>query len=83
MGGTAVIVVGALAVSFWGSYLTARDRLLESSVTQGQGAVTSLAHATENTLKLLRTACATNLDVSAGTVAGGAPHAQPVHRDDG
>ena len=71
MGGTAVIVVGALAVSFWGSYLTARDRLLESSVTQGQGAVTSLAHATENTLKLLRTACATNLDVSAGTVAGG------------
>ncbi len=77
LSGVALIVLGVLAASFWGSYLTARDRLMESFVAQESGAVSGLAQATDKTLELLNQACVSNLDVAASTLTQGNIIARP------
>ena len=77
LAGMAIIVLGVLAVSFWGSYLTARDRLLDNAIVQGTGAVSSLAQATGKMLELLNQACNSNLDMATGFLVQGNILARP------
>ena len=77
LAGMAIIVLGVLAVSFWGSYLTARDRLLDNAIVQGTGAVSSLAQATGKMLELLNQACNSNLDMATSFLVQGNILARP------